>query len=88
MQTRGKLFDDLSQLMTNAAGIAQGAREEAEQAVRTAFERWLRESNLVTQEEFEVVRGMAEKARAENEALNERLAALEAKLAQGDSAKS
>ncbi|MEO1276694.1 MAG: accessory factor UbiK family protein, partial [Pseudomonadota bacterium] len=52
MQTRGKLFDDLSQLMTNAAGIAQGAREEAEQAMRTALEKFLRDSNLVTAEEF------------------------------------
>lgn len=86
MQTRGKLFDDLSQLMTNAAGIAQGAREEAEQAFRTALERWLRESNLVTQEEFEVVRGMAEAAREENESLKARIEALESKLAQGDSA--
>ncbi len=29
MQTRNKVFDDISQLMTNAMGVAQGAREEA-----------------------------------------------------------
>ncbi|MGF1552606.1 MAG: accessory factor UbiK family protein [Paracoccaceae bacterium] len=82
MQTRSKLFDDLSQLVTNAAGIAQGARTEAEGALRTAFENWLRESNLVTQDEFEVVRAMAEKAREENEALAARLAELESRLAE------
>ncbi|MEL6336830.1 MAG: accessory factor UbiK family protein [Pseudomonadota bacterium] len=86
MQTRGKLFDDLSQLMTNAAGIAQGAREEAEQAMRTALEKFLRDSNLVTAEEFEVVRGMAERAREENEALKSRIEALEAQLAQSGKA--
>ena len=30
MQTRNKILDDVSQLMTNAMGVAQGAREEAE----------------------------------------------------------
>ncbi|MEO0632746.1 MAG: pyrroline-5-carboxylate reductase, partial [Pseudomonadota bacterium] len=33
MQARGKIFDDISQLMTNAMGVAQGAREEAETAM-------------------------------------------------------
>ena len=32
MQTRNRIFDDLSQLMTNAMGVAQGARQEAETA--------------------------------------------------------
>ena len=30
MQTRNKFFDDMSQLMTNAMGVAQGAKTEAE----------------------------------------------------------
>ena len=34
MQTRGKFLDDMSQLMTNAMGVAQGARTEAETAFR------------------------------------------------------
>ncbi|MEM6488039.1 MAG: accessory factor UbiK family protein [Pseudomonadota bacterium] len=81
MDARSKLLDDLSQLMTNAAGIAQGAREEAEAAIRSSVDQWLRESSLVTQEEFETVREMAVKAREQNEALEARLAALEAQLA-------
>ena len=32
MQTRNKFFDDISQMMTNAMGVAQGARAEAETA--------------------------------------------------------
>jgi hypothetical protein len=81
MQTRGKLFDDLSQLMTNAAGIAQGVREEAETLVRSRVERFLSDQNLVTREEFEAVRDMAQKAREENEALRARLDALEKRRA-------
>ena len=77
MQTRSKFFDDISQLMTNAAGVAQGARTEAETAMRGWFERFLADSNLVTREEFEAVREMALKAREENDRLARRVAELE-----------
>lgn len=79
MQTRDKLFDDLSQLMTNAAGMAQGVRTEMETAMRSWVDRWLADSNLVTREEFDAVREMAVKAREENAALAARITALEAK---------
>lgn len=85
MQTRSTLLDDLSQLMTNAAGIAQGARDEAQAAIRSSLEQWLRDSNLVAREDFEVVREMAQKAREENEALAARVEALEAALNKGAS---
>ncbi|MEM8790399.1 MAG: accessory factor UbiK family protein [Pseudomonadota bacterium] len=78
MQTRNKLFDDLSQLMTNAAGVAQGMREEAEVAMRSRLDRFLAESNMVTREEFDAVREMALLAREENAALKARVEALEA----------
>lgn len=77
MQTRNKIFDDLSHLMTNAMGVAQGARAEAETALRGLVDRWLAERNLVTREEFEAVREMAARAREENEALKARIEALE-----------
>lgn len=77
MQSRSKIFDDISQLMTNAMGVAQGARTEAETAVKGLVDRWLAERNLVTREEFEAVREMAVRAREENEALKARLDALE-----------
>ena len=78
MQTRNKLFDDLSQLMTNAMGVAQGAKGEAETALRSWMDRWLVDRDFVTREEFDAVRTMAQKAREENEALKARLDALEA----------
>ena len=77
MQTRSKVFDDLSQLMTNAMGVAQGAKEEAETALKSMVDRWLADRDFVTREEFDAVRAMAQKAREENEALKARLDALE-----------
>ena len=88
MQSRNKVLDDLAQLMTNAAGVAQGMRVEAETAMRSLFERWMNEANLVTREEFDAVRDMAVKAREENERLEARVAALEAQVAQPSGAKS
>ena len=79
MQTRNKFFDDMSQMMTNAMGVAQGAKEEAENAMKGMMDRWLADRDFVTREEFDTVRAMAQKAREENEALKTRLDALEAK---------
>ena len=79
MQTRNRLLDDVSQLMTNAMGVAQGARTEAETAMKSLMDRWLADRDFVTREEFDAVRAMAQKAREENEALKARLAALEAR---------
>jgi len=79
MQTRNKLFDDIGQMMTNAMGVAQGAKDEAETAMKGMMDRWLSDRDFVTREEFDAVRAMAQKAREENEALRARLDALEAK---------
>lgn len=79
MQTRNRFLDDIGQLMTNAMGVAQGAREEAENAMRGMVDRFLADRDLVTREEFDAVRAMAQKAREENEALRARIEALEAR---------
>jgi hypothetical protein len=79
MQTRNKFFDDVSQMMTNAMGVAQGAKQEAETAMKGMLDRWLAERDFVTREEFDAVRAMAQKAREENESLKARLEALEGK---------
>ncbi len=78
MQTRNKLLDDMAQLMSNAMGVAQGARTEAETAFKSLLDRWLADRDFVTREEFDAVRAMAQKAREENAALEARIAALEA----------
>jgi hypothetical protein len=79
MQSRNKILDDVSQLMTNAMGVAQGAREEAETAVKSVIDRWLADHDFVTREEFDAVKAMAQKAREENEELRARLDKIEKK---------
>jgi len=79
MQSNNKILDDISQLMTNAMGVAHGAKDEANTAMKSMMDRWLADRDFVTREEFDAVRAMAQKAREENEALSARLAALEGK---------
>ena len=79
MQTRNRFMDDIGQLMTNAMGVAQGARAEAETALKSMLDRWMADRDFVTREEFDAVRAMAQKAREENEALRARIEALEGK---------
>ncbi|MFC3569534.1 accessory factor UbiK family protein [Paracoccus simplex] len=79
MTANNRFLDDLSKLMTNAMGVAQGAKDEAQTAFNSWIDRWLAERDFVTREEFEAVREMAIKARTENAELRARLDALEGK---------
>ncbi len=72
-----RILDEFAKLMTDAAGAAQGVRKEMETAFRSQAERMLNSMDLVQREEFEAVREMALKARAENEKLAARIAELE-----------
>jgi BMFP domain-containing protein YqiC len=83
-QTRSRIFDDLAKVMTDAAGIAQGARREVDTLVRSQLERLLAGMDVVTREEFEAVREMAALARTQNDKLEARIAALEARLSNKD----
>ena len=85
-QTSSRLFDEFAKLMTDAAGVAQGVRREVDTVVKAQAERILGEMDLVRREDFEVVREMAAKAREENDRLAERVARLEALLAERDGA--
>ncbi len=79
-QTSNRLFDELGKMMTDAAGAAQGLQREMQTIMRAQGEKFLQEMDVVSREEFEAVRAMAEKAREENERLEARIAALEARL--------
>jgi BMFP domain-containing protein YqiC len=81
VEPRGRILDDLARLVTDAAGVAQGVRREAETLARAQLDRLLATMDLVSREEFEAVRDMAGLARDENETLRKRIEALEAKLA-------
>jgi BMFP domain-containing protein YqiC len=72
-----RIFDDLARLVTDATGAAQGVRREVETAVRAQVERLLRDMDVATREEVEVLRDMMGALRTENERLAARLAALE-----------
>ncbi len=87
MQTQNKFFEDISKVMTNAMGVAQGAKTEAETAMKSWMDRWLADRDFVSREEFDAVRLMAQKAREENAALMARIDALEAKGAKKTTAK-
>lgn len=82
-QTTNRIFDDLARLMTDAAGAAEGVKREIEAMVKAQGERWLAGMDVVKREEFEAVKAIALKAREENERLEARIAALEARLPKG-----
>ncbi len=73
---RNKILNDISQLVSGLGVAAQGVREELAQALRGMLDTMLADGALVTREEFEVVREMAEKARAENQRLQQEIDAL------------
>jgi len=80
MQTDNPFLDGMAKLFTDAAGAAQSLRGEIDGFVRQRLEKLVADMNLVPREEFEAVKAMAAKARAENDSLSARLAALEARL--------
>lgn len=82
-----RILDEFAKLMTDAAGAAQGVRREMETAMRAQAERLVASMDLVSREDFEAMRDMAVKARAENRSLAERLDKLEARLAALEAAK-
>jgi BMFP domain-containing protein YqiC len=82
-QTTGRFFDEIGKLITDATGAADGMRKEIENLVRSQAERVLRDLDVVQREEFEAIKAMAQKAREENEALKEKIAALEASIVKG-----
>ncbi len=81
MQSQSRLLEDLARVASSAMGVAAGMREEVEARLREQFERILGQMDLVSRDEFEAVQAMAAKAREEQEVLAERVAALEAALA-------
>jgi BMFP domain-containing protein YqiC len=80
MQTENRLLDDLARMANGALNTLSGLREEIESRVRERVERMLADMDMVPREEFDAVKAMAQKARAEQEDLAARVAELERKL--------
>ena len=81
MSGNNPLLEGFSRLMTDAMGVAQGVKKEADTMFKTQVERMLRDIDMVSREEFEAVKEMAATARDENARLAARIAELEEKLA-------
>ncbi|MGY2050363.1 accessory factor UbiK family protein [Methylobacterium sp. JK268] len=77
MPSQNRFLDDFARLMTDAAGAAQGMRREAETMMRAQVERLLRDMDVASREEVEVLRDLVAALRSQNEALAARVAALE-----------
>jgi BMFP domain-containing protein YqiC len=85
MQTDNPLLDGLARMFTDAAGAAQSVRAELDTFMRQRLERLVADMDFVPREEFEAVKAMAAKARSENERLEARIAALEARVGEHES---
>ena len=81
MQTDNRVLDQMARFFTNAAGAANAFREEVENIVRPRLEKLVADLDFVPRDEFNAVKLMASKARAENDKLAARIATLEAQLA-------
>ena len=77
MQVNNRVLDDLVRVANGALGTMTGVKAEIKGTLRRQFERVLADMDVVSREEFEVVRAMAVKAREENARMERRLAALE-----------
>jgi BMFP domain-containing protein YqiC len=78
-QTDNPFLDGMARIFTDAAGAAKSVRDEIDTFVKQRLERLVADMDFVPREEFEAVKAMAAKARAENERLEARIAALESK---------
>ena len=81
-QGPNRMFDEFAKLMTDAAGVAQGAKREVETAFRAQLERFMADMDLISRDEFDAVKDMAVKALDEVERLEEKLAKVEVRLAE------
>jgi len=75
---RPKFFDDLAGVAGGAISVLAGLREEVAAMTKARVEDALRRLNLVKREEFEAMSELARRARCQTEALETRVAALEA----------
>ncbi|MEM8726068.1 MAG: accessory factor UbiK family protein [Pseudomonadota bacterium] len=80
MQSENPIIADFVKLANSAAGTMAGMTREARESARERMREALGGVDFVSREEFETVKLMAQKAREQNDALEARIAELEAKL--------
>jgi BMFP domain-containing protein YqiC len=79
MPNTNPLLDDLAGLMTGAMGAAKAAGDEARTAMQARVRSMIADMDLAERDEIEAVRAIAVSALEQVEALEKRVAALEAK---------
>jgi len=77
MQSDNRIFDDFAKVVNGIAGTVAGAGREAEAAMRERAKEWIGRMDFVSREEFDAVKEMAARARADADALKARLDKLE-----------
>ena len=80
MQSQNPFIADFVKLANSAAGTLAGMTREAREGARERMKEAMGGLDFVTREEFDAVKAMAAKAREDNEQLQARIAALEARL--------
>jgi BMFP domain-containing protein YqiC len=80
MQTKSPFAEDFSRIMQGAAGMAQAANDEAKALFRSAVERLVADMDLARRDEVEALKTLARTANERAEALEKRVAELEARL--------
>src|SRR5215813_1257578 len=80
MQTDNRILDDMAKAATGALGSLAGLRHEIEMRVQQQLERLLGRMNLVSREEFETMKAVAQAAREQQIKLERRLHEIEARL--------
>lgn len=78
MQSQKRIFDDIAKVAGGALGALGSLKQEIESLVKQRMDRFVADHDLVSREEFEVVKAMASEARAEQERLLARVTELEA----------
>lgn len=77
MQSKSKPLDDLTNLMTNAVGAVKGVGDEVKAMGRAQAERLIADMDLVSRDEFEVLKAMLLEVKSENEVMKKKVMALE-----------
>jgi BMFP domain-containing protein YqiC len=81
MSDRPRFFEDLAGVAGGAISALAGLREELEAIVKARVDETIRRLELVRREELEATTELAANARAGQEAAEQRVAALEARVA-------
>jgi len=81
MQSENPLIADFVKMANSAAGTFAGMTREARENAREKMKQALGGLDFISREEFDAVKDMAAKAREQADALETRVALLEAKLA-------